>query len=74
VAAVAQFGPGIRVRAVVVVNSAGTACQPCGACRQTIFEFSTAETWVFYPAAEGALAAMPIAALLPAGFSLEPVA
>jgi cytidine deaminase len=37
--AVALYGPRIRLRAVAVHNLNETACQPCGACRQTIAEF-----------------------------------
>src|SRR6202789_4583662 len=54
--AVAERGPGIRVRAVAVANLNGAASMPCGACRQTILEFSTPETWIFYPAELGASA------------------
>src|SRR4051812_48182330 len=39
-AAVARFGPGIRIRAVAVANLNGATCMPCGACRQTILEFA----------------------------------
>jgi len=37
--AVAREGPGLRVRAVAVVNGKRLPCSPCGACRQVIFEF-----------------------------------
>ena len=70
-AAVTLYGPAIRIRAVAVVNLNGAACMPCGACRQTILEFATSETEVFYPSAEGATVATTIAALLPAGFRLN---
>jgi len=70
-AAVAQHGPGIRIRAVAIANLNSTASEPCGACRQTIHEFSTPDTIVFYPAAEGATAETTIAKLLPAAFVLE---
>lgn len=70
-AAVALHGPGIRIRAIAVVNLNGSACTPCGACRQTILEFSTPETAVFYPSGSGETVSTTIAALLPAGFQLE---
>ena len=70
-AAVTLYGPAIRIRAVAVVNLNGAACMPCGACRQTILEFATSETEVFYPSADGATVATTIAALLPAGFRLN---
>jgi cytidine deaminase len=69
-AAVAQYGPKIRIRAVVVVNLNGAACMPCGACRQTIFEFATQETEVFYPDAHGETVRTTMGELLPAGFRL----
>jgi cytidine deaminase len=69
-AAVALRGPEIRIRAIAVANLNATASQPCGACRQTIHEFSTPETIVLYPAANGAVAQANIADLLPAAFLL----
>lgn len=68
--AVANHGPAIRIRAVVVVNLNNTASQPCGACRQTIHEFSTPETEIFYPAESNTLAHTTMHDLLPAAFRL----
>jgi cytidine deaminase len=68
--AVALRGPKIRIRAIAVANLNATASQPCGACRQTIHEFSTPDTIVFYPAANGAVDQATIADLLPAAFLL----
>jgi len=70
-AAVAQYGPGIRIRAVVVVNLNGAACMPCGACRQTMLEFAGPEAAVFYPDGVGGVVATTIGALLPAAFQLK---
>jgi cytidine deaminase len=69
--AVGLHGPGIRIRAIAVANLNATASQPCGACRQTIHEFSTPNTIVFFPAEAGAIAQATIADLLPAAFLLE---
>jgi cytidine deaminase len=69
--AVSLHGPGIRIRAVAVANLNATASEPCGACRQTIYEFSTPDTIVFYPATDGIIAETTIAKLLPAAFVLE---
>jgi cytidine deaminase len=69
-AAVALHGPKIRIRAVAVVNLNDTAGQPCGACRQTIHEFSTTDTIVFFPGEKGAIAQATISELLPAAFLL----
>jgi cytidine deaminase len=68
--AVTQFGPGIRIRAVVVANLNGATCMPCGACRQTIWEFADAEVQVFYPVANGDTVRTTVGELLPAGFRL----
>ncbi len=70
-AAVAQYGPGIKLRAVAVANLNSTASQPCGACRQTILEFATPDTWVFYPSSGGEVASAPLTDLLPASFHLS---
>jgi cytidine deaminase len=69
-AAVSLHGPGIRIRAIAVANLNATASQPCGACRQTIHEFSTPDTIVFFPGEGGAIAQATIASLLPAAFLL----
>jgi cytidine deaminase len=69
-AAVSLHGPAIRIRAIAVANLNNTASQPCGACRQTIHEFSTPDTIVFFPAEGGTIAEATIAALLPAAFLL----
>jgi cytidine deaminase len=70
-AAVALHGPSVRIRAVVIANLNSAASQPCGACRQTIHEFSTAATEVFFPAADGTLTRSTTDELLPAAFRLE---
>jgi len=70
-AAVALHGPSIRIRAIVIVNLNGTASPPCGACRQTIYEFSSPSTQIFFPAADGALTHSTIGDLLPHAFVLS---
>jgi cytidine deaminase len=67
-AAVSLHGPKIRIRAIAVANLNNTASQPCGACRQTIHEFSIPGTIVYFPAAGGATTEATIAELLPAAF------
>jgi cytidine deaminase len=71
-AAVTRYGPAIRIRAVAVVNLNGAACMPCGACRQTILEFASPATAVFYPSADGEIVSTTLADLLPAAFRLNP--
>jgi cytidine deaminase len=68
--AVTRFGPEIRIRAVAVANLNGAASMPCGACRQTIWEFASAETHVFYPGEDGETVSTTLGELLPAGFRL----
>ena len=69
-AAIALHGPTIRVAAVTVHNLAVTACQPCGACRQTIAEFAAPDAIITYPGPDGAPTTCTLADLLPARFSL----
>jgi cytidine deaminase len=69
--AVSLHGPGIRIRAVAIANLNAAASEPCGACRQTIHEFSSPDAIVFYPSAFGVIAETTIAKLLPAAFVLE---
>ena len=56
-----------HLRAVAVVNGSGKECSPCGACRQVMAEFSTAETVVIYRYA-GGVKRMTMRELLPDGF------
>jgi cytidine deaminase len=70
-AAVTQYGPGIRIRAIAVVNLNGAECMPCGACRQTMVEFAGPEAAVFYPDGAGGVVSTTIGALLPAAFQLK---
>ncbi len=67
-AAVAAEGKGMRLRAVVVLNSAGVPCAPCGACRQVIFEFGP-EALVLYQGQNGMEETLA-GELLPSGFTL----
>ena len=66
--AVAEFGPGIRVRAVAVANLNEAASMPCGACRQTLAEFGGDGVVVLYPGEGGALEETTLGELLPHAF------
>ncbi len=70
-AAVAQYGPAIRIVAIAVHNLNGTACQPCGACRQTIAEFAGPDALVVFPAGAGESSTCTLGELLPASFKLS---
>jgi cytidine deaminase len=70
--AVALHGPTMRIRAVAVANQDPTvACQPCGACRQTLAEFADGTCPIFYPGDNGAPGACTLADLLPASFNAD---
>jgi len=69
-AAVGLYGPSIRIRAIAIANLNNSASQPCGACRQTILEFSAPDTIVFFPKEDGTFDEATITELLPAAFFL----
>ena len=69
--AVAEFGPGMRLRAVAIANLNQAASMPCGACRQTLAEFGDDVTLVLYPDSEGRQAETTIGELLPHAFRAE---
>ena len=67
--AVAKSGPVLEIQAVAVVNDQGTACSPCGACRQVIYEFGP-RAIIFYQGEKGPKQSL-ITDLLPEGFRLQ---
>jgi cytidine deaminase len=69
-AAVSLHGPTVRLRAIAVANLNNASSQPCGACRQTILEFSTPDTMIFFLKQDGAFGHITIEDLLPAAFAL----
>jgi cytidine deaminase len=69
--AVSLHGPNLQIRAIAIANLNNAASQPCGACRQTIFEFSTPHTLIFFPKQDGTFDRATIADLLPAAFLLK---
>ena len=68
--AVAERGPGIRVRAVAVANLNDAASMPCGACRQTLSEFGDDVMVVLYPG-KGGPEETTLGELLPRAFRAE---
>jgi len=69
--AVAEHGPGIRLRAVAVANLNHAASMPCGACRQTLTEFGDDSTLILYPGEKGTPEETTLGELLPHAFRLE---
>lgn len=51
--AISERGPAPRIRAIAVANRNGAASPPCGACRQVLNEFVTADAVVCFPGTEG---------------------
>jgi cytidine deaminase len=56
----------MKLRAVVVLNSATMPCSPCGACRQVIYEFGPKAAVIYQ--GNGSLSESTAEQLLPAGF------
>ena len=73
--AVAERGPSMRISAVAVANLNHAPSPPCGACRQVLSEFVTADALVIFPGESGlALAAVAFCELLPHAFHIpEPL-
>ena len=57
----------IQLTAVAAFVSSGTACSPCGACRQVIAEFAQPDTLILYQGPAGVVETT-IADLLPDSF------
>jgi cytidine deaminase len=57
----------ITITAVAAFVASGTACSPCGACRQVIAEFARPDTLILYQGANGVVETT-IADLLPDSF------
>ncbi|MGP8253818.1 MAG: cytidine deaminase [Terracidiphilus sp.] len=70
VSAVSQFGPGIRVEAIAVVNLNDAPSPPCGACRQVLAEFIEPDAPVVFPTKEGTRT-MAFSDVLPLGFEMK---
>jgi|SRR5271165_2815474 len=70
VRAVAEFGPGIHVRAIAVANLNDAPSPPCGACRQVLAEFAEPEAQIVFQAESG-LRSLPFAELLPFAFEFR---
>lgn len=58
------------IKAVVIVGSGDTACTPCGACRQRLYEFGDSNTMVYMGNGDGILKEASLGELLPEAFTL----
>lgn len=71
-AVAAAVAAGARsIRAVAVVTAAAPAASPCGACRQVLAEFATADTPVLLAGPRGPAAQHSLGALLPQTFTFR---
>ena len=61
-----------QIKHVVILAGNKALCPPCGACRQRIFEFSTAETLVHLCDENNEFKTLNIKDLLPLAFHLNP--
>jgi cytidine deaminase len=68
--AISERGAGPRIRAIAVANRNGAASPPCGACRQVLSEFVTANAVVTFPGADGP-ETRSFAEIFPCSFVLE---
>ncbi|MDT8344188.1 MAG: cytidine deaminase [Thermohalobaculum sp.] len=64
-------GRGREIRTIAVAGPAGRLTTPCGACRQRIREFATAETTVVVVDPAGRAESYALDALLPVSFGPE---
>jgi cytidine deaminase len=69
VKAVSERGPGVRVKGIAVANLNHAASPPCGACRQVLSEFVTADATISFPS-EAGTECLPFTALMPFAFKL----
>jgi cytidine deaminase len=69
--AISERGAGPKIVAIAVTNRNGAPCPPCGACRQVMSEFVTADAVVTFPGERG-WETRPFAEIFPLSFSFEP--
>lgn len=69
--AISERGAGPKIVAIVVTNRNGAPSPPCGACRQVMSEFVTADAVVSFPGEHGPQV-LPFAEIFPFSFTLEP--
>lgn len=65
-AVASEGGNSMKIRAICVVNDKDSACSPCGACRQVIYEFGPCAIVIFR--GHDGLVSKHVNELLPDGF------
>jgi cytidine deaminase len=68
--AISELGPVRKIRAIAVANRNEAASPPCGACRQVMSEFVTADAVVTFPG-DGGPETRLFAEIFPCSFRLE---
>ena len=68
---ISERGAGPKIAAIAVANRNGAVCTPCGACRQVMSEFTTADAVVTYPGETGP-ETRPFVEIFPSGFTFTP--
>ena len=58
-----------KIKSMVVLAGDNALCPPCGACRQRIYEFSTAKTQIYLCDQQSIIKKITINELLPMAFS-----
>ena len=69
--AVSERGAGHKIVAIAVANRNNAPCPPCGACRQVMSEFVTADAVVTFPGENGPQTLL-FAAIFPSRFTFTP--
>jgi cytidine deaminase len=59
-----------KITSLIILNNKNTSCSPCGACRQRIAEFATAETMIHLCTDHNIIQSISIDELLPYPFRL----
>lgn len=62
-----EGGNNMRIRAICVINDKDSACSPCGACRQVVYEFGPNAIVIFR--GHGGMVSAHATELLPDGFT-----
>lgn len=62
-----------KISDILIIGGRDALCYPCGACRQTIFEFSTPDTRIHLAQPNGIIQVKHMAEILPFAFGPEDI-